>query len=94
MINSHPTRIVVAASATAALVVSAVGPAAAEDLGPDGFAAKTALFDYVQQVREFPGPNGHKYKYATTWDFWSVAGLREQRRPPMMQAPLRNGALP
>jgi hypothetical protein len=75
MITSRTGRIVVGVGGTLALLAGAVGPAAAEDLDPDGVTAKTPLVDYVQQVREFPGPQGHKYKYATTWDFWSVVAI-------------------
>lgn len=75
MITTRRRTFLVAAGGTAALLAGVVGPAAAEELGPDGLTAKTPLADYVQQVREFPGPKAHKYKYATTFDFWSVVAI-------------------
>jgi len=81
VITGRTPRIVVGLGGTLALLAGIVGPAAADDLGPDGLDAKTALADYVQQVREFPGANGHKYKYATTWDFWSVVAIETNGAP-------------
>lgn len=79
--TTRTTRMLVAVVGAATLLGSVVGPAAADGLGPDGLEAKTPLVDYVQQVREFPGANGHKYRYATTWDFWSVVAIETNGAP-------------
>jgi hypothetical protein len=75
MITSRASKIAVAAAVTAALLAGIAGPATADDLGADGVTGKTPLVDYVQQVREFPATKAHKYRYSTTWDFWSVVAV-------------------
>lgn len=75
MTTGRSTRFLVAAGGTAALLGGLVGPAAAEEASPDGVTAKTPLVDYVGQVHDFPGPNGDKYRFATTTTYWSVVAV-------------------
>jgi hypothetical protein len=54
-------------------------PASAGALADDAVdtvdAAKL-LEPYVQQVRPFPGPNGHDYKYTTSTIYWSAVAVK------------------
>lgn len=75
MITRRTQRAAVAAAGTAALLAGVVGPAAAEDQESDGVTGKTLLVDYVQQVHDFPGPKGDKYKIHLEYDTWSVVAV-------------------